>query len=441
MRAVHCRPPAMAGLTFQALPGFRDFTPRECAVRNYLFETWRQVARRCGYVEYETPILEDTGLYLKKSGGELSSQLFRFEDQGGRDVTLRPEVTASLARIAAAEQRQYPKPLKWFEIGQCFRYEKPQKGRGREFHQFNVDILGEAGPGADAELIALAVETMLSFGFVEGDFVVRISDRNAWVKFAQARGVSDEAMPDFLNLVDKLEREKPEVLTEKLAKFGATLEEVKNFVANPQDAEGSFQEILTDLKARGFGAFVELDLSIVRGLAYYTGVVFEIFDSKKSMRAVAGGGRYDTLVKTISDGAVDMPATGFAMGDYVIRNLIEETTHAAMQMEVWLKRNAAGCEVYMVIPDETVRGEVLSLVSALRRAGISVDLPLTPVKVGKQFQAAEKCGARFAVIIDAEFPSVKIKNLGSRQEENCQSSELVSWIKQRLTEPDGPLLA
>jgi histidyl-tRNA synthetase len=441
MRAVHCRPPAMAGLTFQALPGFRDFTPRECAVRNYLFETWRQVARRCGYVEYETPILEDTGLYLKKSGGELSSQLFRFEDQGGRDVTLRPEVTASLARIAAAEQRQYPKPLKWFEIGQCFRYEKPQKGRGREFHQFNVDILGEAGPGADAELIALAVETMLSFGFVEGDFVVRISDRNAWVKFAQVRGVSDEAMPDFLNLVDKLEREKPEVLTEKLAKFGATLEEVKNFVANPQDAEGSFQEILTDLKARGFGAFVELDLSIVRGLAYYTGVVFEIFDSKKSMRAVAGGGRYDTLVKTISDGAVDMPATGFAMGDYVIRNLIEETTHAAMQMEVWLKRNAAGCEVYMVIPDETVRGEALSLVSALRRAGISVDLPLTAAKVGKQFQAAEKCGARFAVIIDAEFPSVKIKNLGSRQEENCQSSELVSWIKQRLTEPDGPLLA
>jgi histidyl-tRNA synthetase len=431
----------MAGSTFQALPGFRDFTPRECAVRNYLFETWRNVARRCGYVEYETPILEDTGLYLKKSGGELSSQLFRFEDQGGRDVTLRPEVTASLARIAAAEQRQYPKPLKWFEIGQCFRYEKPQKGRGREFHQFNVDILGEAGPGADAELIALAVETMLSFGFVGGDFVVRISDRNAWVKFAQARGVGDEAMPDFLNLVDKLEREKPEVLTEKLAKFGATLEEVKSFVANPQDAEGSFQEILTDLKARGFGSFVELDLSIVRGLAYYTGVVFEIFDSKKSMRAVAGGGRYDTLVKTISDGAVDMPATGFAMGDYVIRNLIEETTHAAMQMEVWLQRNAAGCEVYMVIPDETALGHALGLVTELRRAGISVDLPLSSVKVGKQFQAAEKCGARFALIVDGEFPSVKIKNLGSRQEEICQAAELVAWISKRLTEPDGPLLA
>jgi histidyl-tRNA synthetase len=431
----------MASTVFQALPGFRDFTPRECAVRNYLFETWRGVARRCGYVEYETPILEDTALYLKKSGGELSSQLFRFEDQGGRDVTLRPEVTASLARIAAAEQRQYPKPLKWFEIGQCFRYEKPQKGRGREFHQFNVDILGEAGPGADAELIALAIETMLSFGFVEGDFMVRVSDRNAWVKFAEARGVSDEKMPDFLNLVDKLEREKPEVLTQKLTAFGTTLDEVKNFVANPHDAEGAFTDILADLTARGLSGFVELDLSIVRGLAYYTGVVFEIFDSRKSMRAVAGGGRYDTLVKTISDGAVDLPATGFAMGDYVIRNLIEETTHAAMQMEVWLQRNAAGCEAYVVVPDANRRDDALKLVTDLRRAGVSVDLSLAETKVAKQFQAAEKCGARFAIIIGEEFPRVKIKILSSRTEEECDAANLLKWIKQRLTEPDGPLLA
>lgn len=431
----------MASLPFQSLPGFRDFTPRECAVRNYLFETWRRAARRCGYVEYETPILEDTGLYLKKSGGELSSQLFRFEDQGGRDVTLRPEVTASLARIAAAEQRQYPKPLKWFEIGQCFRYETPQKGRGREFHQFNVDILGEAGPGADAELIALAIETMISFGFVAGDFVVRVSDRNAWVKFAENRSVTEADMPNFLNLVDKLEREKPEVLEEKLAKFGTTTAEVKEFVANPQNAEGTFQKILVDLKARGLGDFVELDLSIVRGLAYYTGVVFEVFDSKKSMRAVAGGGRYDTLVKTISDGAVDMPATGFAMGDWVIRNLIEETTHAAMQMEVWLQRNAAGCEAYMVVPDENRRGEALRLVTNLRRAGVSADLPLSSTKVAKQFQSAEKTGARFAIIIGDEFPTVKIKILASRTEEECDESELVEWMIQRLTEPDGPLLA
>lgn len=431
----------MAGPTFQALPGFRDFIPRECAVRNYLFETWRSVARRCGYVEYESPILEDTGLYLKKSGGELSSQLFRFEDQGGRDVTLRPEVTASLARLVAEHQRHFPKPLKWFEIGQCFRYEKPQKGRGREFHQFNVDILGEGGPAADAELIALAIETMLAFGFVEGDFVVRASDRNAWIDFASRNGVADEAMADFLNIVDKIEREKPEVLEQKLSAFSLTTAQVREFIADPANASPAYLAIREDLTARGFGAFIELDLSIVRGLAYYTGVVFEVFDSRKSMRAVAGGGRYDTLISTISDGAVDLPATGFAMGDYVIRNLIEETPHAAMQMEVWLQRNAANCDIYVVIADETKRAESLKLVTDLRRAGISTDIPLNAAKVGKQFQSAERSGARFALVVGAEYPELKLKILNSRTEETGNADSAVEWLTERLSQPDGPLLA
>jgi histidyl-tRNA synthetase len=406
-----------------------------------LFETWRSVARRCGYVEYESPILEDTGLYLKKSGGELSAQLFRFEDQGGRDVTLRPEVTASLARLVAEHQRHFPKPLKWFEIGQCFRYEKPQKGRGREFHQFNVDIIGEGGPAADAELIALAIETMLAFGFVKGDFVVRASDRNAWISFASAHGVSDDAMAEFLNIVDKIEREKPEVLEQKLTTFGLSTAQVREFIADPANASPAYLAIRDDLTARGLGDFIELDLSIVRGLAYYTGVVFEVFDSKKSMRAVAGGGRYDTLVATISDGAVDLPATGFAMGDYVIRNLIEETTHAAMQMEVWLQRNNANCDVYVVIADEEKRAESLKLVTELRRAGISSDFPLNPAKVAKQFQSAEKSGARFALVVGAEYPELKLKILASRTEESGNAANAVEWLTNRLLQPDGPLLA
>jgi len=431
----------MAGPSFQALPGFRDFIPRECAIRNYLFETWRSVARRCGYVEYESPILEDTALYLKKSGGELSAQLFRFEDQGGRDVTLRPEVTASLARLVAEHQRHFPKPLKWFEIGQCFRYEKPQKGRGREFHQFNVDILGEAGPSADAELISLAIETMLAFGFVAGDFVVRVSDRHAWIDFAKLHGVPEEAIPDFLNIIDKIEREKPEVLARKLAGWSLDLEQVRAFIANPANASSAYTAIKDDLTARGLGDFIELDLSIVRGLAYYTGVVFEVFDSRKSMRAVAGGGRYDTLVATISDGAVDLPATGFAMGDYVIRNLIEETTHAAMQMEVWLQRNAAACDVYLVIADEAKRADSLKLVTDLRRAGISADYPLNPAKVAKQFQSAERSGARFALVVGAEYPELKLKILASRTEESGHADDAVTWLTDRLQQPDGPLLA
>lgn len=431
----------MASLSFQALPGFRDFIPRECAVRNYLFETWRSVARRCGYVEYESPILEDTGLYLKKSGGELSSQLFRFEDQGGRDVTLRPEVTASLARLAAEHQRHFAKPLKWFEIGQCFRYEKPQKGRGREFHQFNVDLLGELGPSADAELIALAIETMLAFGFVAGDFVVRVSDRNAWIDFATRHGVADEAMADFLNIVDKIEREKPDQLAQKLSAFSLTPEQVRGFIADPANASAAYVAIKENLTDRGLGEFIELDLSIVRGLAYYTGVVFEVFDSRKSMRAVAGGGRYDTLVATISDGAVDLPATGFAMGDYVIRNLIEETPHAAMQMEVWLQRNAASCDVYVVVADDAKRAEALALVTRLRRGGVSVDFSLNPAKVAKQFQSAEKSGARFALVVGAEFPELKLKILANRAEETGDAETAVEWLVERLQQPDGPLLA
>ena len=425
--------PPMADASFQSLPGFRDFIPRECAVRNYLFETWRGVARRCGFAEYETPILEDTGLYLKKSGGELSAQLFRFEDQGGRDVTLRPEVTASLARIAAQHQRDFPKPIKWFEIGQCFRYEKPQKGRGREFHQFNADILGEAGPAADAELIALAIHTMLAFGFTAGDFVVRVSDRMAWIDFANRHGIPDNDIPDFLGIIDKLEREKPEVLKTKLGAFSLTPESVRAFIADPRSASTAYQAIIADLTSRGFDEFVNLDLSIVRGLAYYTGVVFEVFDATKSMRAVAGGGRYDTLVATLSAGATDLPATGFAMGDYVIRNLIEETPHAAIRMNDWLQRNAASCDVFVVVADENQRPAALRLVSELRSAGIAADMPLVPTKVSKQFQCAERSRARFALIVGSEFPELKLKTLSNRAEESAQAVNATQWISQRLS--------
>ena len=431
----------MAGPRLQALPGFRDFLPKDTAARNYLFETWRSVARRYGFVEYETPLLEDTALYLKKSGGELNSQLFRFEDQGGRDVTLRPEVTPSMARLAAQHQRDFPKPLKWFEIGQCFRYEKPQKGRGREFFQFNVDIVGEAGPQADAELIALAIDTMLAFGFQQGDFIVRVSDRQAWVDFATLRGVKEEGVTDFLQIIDKLEREKPEVTEQKLAALGLSSGEVYAFISNPESASASFETIRAELNARGLGDYLSLDLSIVRGLAYYTGVVFEVFDSRKSMRAVAGGGRYDTLVETISDGSVSMPATGFAMGDYVIRNLIEETAHTDLLMAAWMQRNAAACEVYLVLADDSKRPEALEILSELRNAGISCDLPFTAAKVNKQFQSAEKSGARFALVIGSELPELKLKVLSSRIEEPCHVLGLADWLKDRLKEPDGPLLA
>ena len=429
----------MADKRFQSLPGFRDFTPRDCAVRNYLFSVWRDVAHRYGFSEYEAPIVESTELYLKKSGGELTTQLFRFEDQGGRDITLRPELTASLARIVGANQRDFPKPLKWFEIGPCFRYEKPQKGRGREFIQFNADILGESSPSADAELIAMAIDTMLSLGFREGDFVIRASDRESWLSFCAQYEISEPS--EFLPIIDRLEKLKPEALDEQLGNFGVTREQVDAFINDKENASPAFREIQANLEARGLGKFLELDLTIVRGLAYYTGAVFEIFDMKKSMRAVAGGGRYDGLLSTLSNGAADLPATGFAMGDMVIRNFIEETPNALLEMEAWLARNPA-CEVYVVIADEDKRNNALAVISQLRNAGISTDYMMTPINVGKQFKKAEQSGARFALVIGEEYPEMQLKILSSRTETTIHpNTDVVAAIQSHLDSPDGPLIA
>lgn len=429
----------MANKNFSSLTGFRDFTPRDCAIRNYLFDTWRSVATRYGFSEYEVPMLEATELYMKKTGDELPTQLFRFEDQGKRDVTLRPEITASLARIVSNVQRDYPKPMKWFEIGQCFRYEKPQAGRTREFIQFNADIIGESGAGADAELIALSIDTMLALGFTADDFVIRASDRASWMAFCADRGIENTGA--FLQVIDKWERDPSEARVKKLAEYDLTEEEVTAFIENDDNASDEFKQILADLTARGLGDYIELDLTIVRGLAYYTGTVFEIFDKAKSMRAIAGGGRYDDLIKVISNGTADLPCTGFAMGDVVIRNFIEETPHALMQLEAWLQRQTP-CEVYVIVADEEQRLGAIKAVADLRNQGIRVGYTMSKLKMQKQFQKAEQSGARYAVVVGHEYPELKLRNLETRDEQSvAPNSDLVSIMQTKLDGDDGPVIA
>lgn len=411
----------------QNLPGFRDFAPEDCARRGYVLDTWRTVARRYGFVEYDGPTLESVELYAKKneSGAEILQQLYQFEDKGGRAVALRPEMTPTLARMVAATERQYRKPLKWFSAASFFRYERQQKGRLREFIQFNCDLLGENSSAADAEVIALAVDLLKAFGFTEKDFVVRISDRRAWMQFLQKSGVVEHHAA-ILQAVDKLERESEESLNTKLAPFGLSVAQLREFIAG--GSPESFAGLFADLEARGLRDFVEVDLSIVRGLAYYTGVVFEIFDRSKAMRALAGGGRYDDLIKGLSDGASDLPAIGFGMGDVVLANLIESTPHAAEKMNAALAANPA-CEVYTVIADESRRRESLGVVQQMRDAGFRVDFPLAETKVGKQFQTAEHLGARYAVVVGAEWPEVKVKTLATRSEITLDHSALAEWFK------------
>ena len=288
----------------QLLPGFRDFFPDDCARRNYILTRWREVARRYGFVEYDGPVLESMALYEKKSGGELVGQLFDFTDKGERHVAMRPEMTPTLARMVAARERDFKKPLKWFCVPQFFRYEKQQRGRLREFYQLNCDIIGEASPAADAELIAVLIDMLRGVWARGKDFVVRLSSRDgvaAVLRAARAGEAEDEY--EFFQIVDKAERTPPEKTDAALAKFGLTAQQVLDFMRS-KTATAELAPILADLAARGLGGFVEIDYAIVRGLAYYTGVVFEVFDRSKNERALAGGGRYDKLLSLMSDGKV-----------------------------------------------------------------------------------------------------------------------------------------
>ena len=418
-------------LPMKLLPGFRDFYPDDCARRNYILATWREIARRYGFVEYDGPVLESIDLYKKKSGGELLGQLFDFVDKGERHVAMRPEMTPTLARMVAARERDFKKPLKWFCRPQFFRYEKQQRGRLREFYQFNADIMGEGSPAADAELIALVIDLLRGFGFGKEDFVVRISDRAAWTQFATSRGVHEDRVLDFLGVVDKLERSSPEESSKKLLEFGITLEAVRAFIADPTTEATGLKAISDALAARGLDGFLEIDLTIVRGLAYYTGVVFEVFDRAKNERALAGGGRYDKLLSLMSDGKVDLPALGFGMGDVVLANLINDTPAAKVKLEVWLAKERA-VDIYVVVAKEERRPEALGIVQKLRDTGLRVDFPLVSAKVGKQFQTAEHLGARLTILVGDEWPQIKIKTFATRDEIVISHTDLLSSLPKIL---------
>jgi histidyl-tRNA synthetase len=408
----------------QALPGFRDFLPDDCAVRNYIFARWRQVARRYGFIEWDGPVLEQTELYKKKSGAEIVDQLFNFADKGEREVAMRPELTPTLARVVAAHEREFKKPLKWFSIGQFFRYEKQQRGRLREHFQLNCDIIGETNLAADIELVALCIDILRTFGFTEKDFVVRISDRDFWIDFLRENDVSPDRWDELLQAIDKSGRETREKTTEKLGKLADLIFSILKSGGKSQKLD----QLVDGLRDRGLADYVAIDVGIVRGLAYYTGIVFEVFDRAGRFRAIAGGGRYDNLIAQLSDGAVSMPALGFAMGDVVLNDLINETAHVRQKIKETIAANRA-IDIYIVIAKEQRRADALKQLQQFRDHGYRVDYPLTGEKVGKQFQIAEQLGARVAVLFGDEWPQVKVKNLATREESLVHHGELLAHLQ------------
>jgi histidyl-tRNA synthetase len=410
----------------QSLPGFRDFFPNECARRNYITGTWRRIARSFGFREYDGPTLEPLDLYRKKnSGGEILGQLFSFTDKGEREVALRPEMTPTVARMLIAKAREYRKPIKWFSIAPFFRYEKQQSGRLREFLQLNCDLVGDDSSAADAEMLALLIETMRAFGLTENDIMVRVSDRRAWMEFLAGKGVTDETKArEVLSVIDKLERDSPEALQEKLAPFGLALGDLTDFIETARPA--FFTALNDNLAARGLEGFCQLDLRIVRGLAYYTGLVFEVFDRRQDRRAIAGGGRFDRLLSDLSDGKVDLPAIGFGIGDVVLGDLLADLPDTRAKMEAAMADGQA-CDVFVVVADESRRNEALGVVQLLRSLGRRVDYPLQCDKVARQFKDADASGASVALVVGNEWPKLKVKDLKARTETDLAQEALADW--------------
>jgi histidyl-tRNA synthetase len=419
----------------ERLPGFRDFYPEplpdgeawSANVREQIFETWRQVASRYAFQPYDGPPLELLDLYTAKSGQEIVGQLYNFEDKGERAVALRPEITPTVARMVAARERHYKKPLKWYSIPQLFRYERQQKGRLREHFQFNADIFGETDPAADAELIAMLIDLLRGFGLTSEDFVIRLSSRNAWQDFFNQHGGDESKAYDFYQAVDKLERTPPEESEKKFQALGFTLDQVRDFIAAAKPTE-ELQAVLDNLAARGMSDFVKIDYNVIRGLAYYTGIVYEAFDRKGEFRAIAGGGRYDQLVSLVSKGKKNIPAAGFAMGDVVLVELLKER---GLMPEIY-----GNIEVYALIEDETKRPVTLSVVQMLREEGWSVDYPFAPIKPDKQIKRALEIGVEFTVrIVDDEF--AVLKNFETKQEEKVSLGELEARMIQIICADDS----
>jgi len=414
-----------------ALPGFRDFYPGDCAFRNALFAKWRDVAHRYGFVEYDGPPLEPLDLFTKKSGQEIVTQLYSFKDKGDRDVALRPEMTPTLARLVTARHKDFKKPLKWFSIPQVFRYERQQKGRLREHYQLNCDIIGEAGLEADIELIALVIDVLRAFGLTEKDFVVRLSDRQFWTDFLNGHNVPEEERYAFIQAIDKSEREPREKTAEKL---GPLAEKVFAILDHAGSAKSErLDTVEAGLRHRGLQDYVKRDFTVVRGLAYYTGVVFEVFDRSGEFRAIAGGGRYDNLLKNLGD--VDLPALGFGMGDVVLGEILKKTSEG-----LGIFVNAAENEktgIYVAIEDETYRPQAMALIQRLRshpknagEAAIWVDYPLKPMKMNRQYEAAYGSTRRasYTCIVDSKIleDEVRVQEFHDRTDRIFKTGALLS---------------
>ena len=416
----------------QGVRGTRDFYPEDMRIRNWLFDNFRAAARSHGFEEYDSPVLEHEELYTRKQGEEITQQLYNFEDKGGRRVTLRPEMTPSLARMVMARAGAMPTPLKWFSIPQCWRYERTQRGRGREHYQWNVDIWGSDAVQADAELLSVLVSFFQSVGLNADDLAISISSRKVLEEVLGSLGISGDAFAATCIIVDKMDKLPAEVIEQQLSEQGLDssaisviqstlgLSDLDSLAAALGEGSGAVAELATlfDLiDSYGIADWVTFDASVVRGLAYYTGPVFEAHDRGGKLRAICGGGRYDRLLSSL--GGNDMPATGFGFGDMVIMELLNE--------KGLVPDLPSGNQDIVIAINEDLRSAAMSVATKLRASGRSVDLVLEDKRMKWAFRHAERTGAqRLVMVMPDEWAAgnVRIKELESGEESDVAVGDL-----------------
>ncbi len=412
--------------------GTRDFYPEDMRVRNWLFDNFQSAARSHGFEEYDAPLLEHEELYTRKQGEEITQQLYGFEDKGGRRVSLRPEMTPSLARMVMARAGALPTPIKWFSIPQCWRYERTQRGRGREHYQWNVDVWGTEGIEADAELISVLSTFFRSVGLGPEDLVIRVSSRKVLEEVLGSVGVSGEAFPAVCVIVDKMGKTSEEAMSAQLAEQGLDtdaistirstlglqdLDALSSALGDGSPAVSELTSLFSLIDSYGISDWVVFDASVVRGLAYYTGPVFEAHDRAGELRAIVGGGRYDRLLSTL--GGRDMPATGFGFGDMVIMELLAS--------KGLVPELSSGNQDLVVSSDESLRPAAMSVAQRLRASGRTVDLVLEDKRMKWVFRHAERSGAQRLVMVMPEewgAGNVRIKDLESGEEIDISFDDL-----------------
>ena len=416
----------------QGVRGTRDFYPEDMRLRNWLFQKFHASSLSHGFEEYDSPIIEHEELYTRKQGEEITQQLYNFEDKGGRKISLRPEMTPSLARMVMARSGALPLPIKWYSIPQCWRYERTQRGRGREHYQWNVDIWGMEGIEADAELLSVMVHMFESVGLTHDDVVVRISSRKVLEEVLGSLGIEGDSFTKTCVIVDKMDKLPEETVSAQLSDLGISdssittiqsvlsvtdLPELRDMLSPDSMAVSELERLFQLLESYGISDWTTFDASVVRGLAYDTGPVFEAQDRGGELRAICGGGRYDKLIGTL--GGRDLPATGFGFGDMVIMELLSD--------KGLLPDISSGVSDVVFSMDESLRGAAMEVSSKLRGAGRTVDLVLEPKKMKWVFKHAERTGAdRLVMVMPAEWESgkVRIKDLQTGEESDIEFKAL-----------------